>query len=57
MSDTVDSGDECPACGERRVDALEINLDGDTVLCLTCGRVYALPSHGNTPNTSKAVRS
>ena len=39
--DVVEDGNECPECGEARVDWL-ICGDDDTVKCATCGTVYAL---------------
>jgi len=39
--DVVEDGNECPECGEARVDWL-ICQDDDTVKCATCGMVYAL---------------
>lgn len=40
--DWVAEADACPACGERRVDMLRINID--RVACLTCGRAYEVGS-------------
>ena len=37
--EVVDDGDECPGCGEFRVDYL-VWVDDDTVRCTTCGTEY-----------------
>ena len=39
--DVVEDGNECPECGEARMDWLICGAD-DTVKCATCGTVYAL---------------
>ena len=41
--DEVPQGSECPDCGERRMDWLAIDEDGETVTCNTCGTRYRLP--------------
>ena len=39
----VEHGQECPKCGEERMDYLEWDDDGTQVTCSTCGHVYAPP--------------
>ncbi len=41
--DEVPPGSGCPNCGERRIDWLAIDEDGETVTCNTCGARYVLP--------------
>lgn len=49
VMDTTDPDDEvsqasgCPSCGERRIDWLVIDEDGEAVACITCGKRYSLP--------------
>jgi transcription elongation factor Elf1 len=38
--DLVAEHDACPACGERHVDWLAWDDDGETVTCQTCGARY-----------------
>jgi len=38
--DLVAAGDQCPECGERRMDALGWAPDGEAVRCASCGAVY-----------------
>jgi len=40
--ETVLEGDECPDCGEDRIDYLVWQSDGVTVRCSTCGEEYQL---------------
>ena len=39
--DVVEDGNECPECGEARMDWL-ICQDDDSIKCTTCGHVYRL---------------
>ena len=38
--DTVSDGQECPGCGEARMDELTWDDAGEEVTCQTCGKVY-----------------
>ena len=39
----IELGQECPNCGEERMDKLEWDEDGTEVTCLTCGTKYVPP--------------
>ena len=41
-ADLVESVMACPACGERRGDALLIRADDERIECATCGQRYTL---------------
>ena len=41
LIDRVNYGQECPCCGEDRMDYLVWDDDGETVRCATCGVTYA----------------
>jgi len=40
----VTEADACPGCGERNVDNLAWDRDGQTVRCTTCGKQYTPPA-------------
>ena len=42
--DEVATKDACPKCGERNVDKLVWQDDGETVRCTTCGKQYTPPA-------------
>ena len=42
QEDTVSEGQECPQCGERRMDRLVVREGGDSVRCETCGTIFEL---------------
>lgn len=43
-SDLVTSHNACPSCGERDMDRLVWEHDGESVRCATCGTIYN-PDH------------
>ena len=44
VDDLVAEADACPGCGERNVDNLVWDKDGQTVRCSTCGKQYTPPT-------------
>ena len=40
MSDRVSETNSCPSCGEREMDRLIWEDDGESVRCATCGTIY-----------------
>ncbi len=52
--DLVEQALGCPRCGERRVDWLVWDDDGEQVTCQTCGQVYD-PMEGEAGDDSPAA--
>jgi len=44
VDELVAEADACPGCGERNVDNLAWDKDGQTVRCSTCGKQYTPPT-------------
>ena len=44
VDDLVAEANACPGCGERNVDNLVWQDDGETVRCTTCGKQYTPPT-------------
>ena len=40
MKDRVSEANGCPSCGEREMDRLVWEDDGESVRCATCGTIY-----------------
>jgi formylmethanofuran dehydrogenase subunit E len=38
----VTENNKCPHCGERRMDYLEWDFDGDKIICATCLTEYRI---------------